>query len=142
MIKEMKLDTMSLRNPHELSNAIFQKSYGIDFMIMFGSFGKDHTVLSDIDIAYKSKERLHFKKDIDFHYEICRFLGTPEVDLVDLDAVPLVSQYTIISSGEVIYIADDASLADFREQVYNRYLDFEWMARQYRNEFLHSFATA
>lgn len=105
-------------------------------LFLFGSQAEEcANALSDIDIAYLSYRNMDYEKEADLLFDINRILGTEEVDLVNIQKVPLVSMYRIVNFGKLLYCSDENALLDYREKINLKYLDF----KPYHDEYIECF---
>jgi len=119
---------------------VFMK-YKVLAAYLFGSRseGRAHPG-SDYDIACLLEEYDPKKNNFDFvsslQAEIEEKLEDAVVDVILLEKAPVALQYTVISSGVVIYNRDDDARTDFEDRVIRDYLDFKPFLDQYDREAL------
>jgi len=134
MIKEKKVFEKSIRKIDRLSE-ITRKYLQIKALYLFGSMAEGvSNTLSDIDLAYLAFPEI--KEIEELHYEICRFLKTEEVDLIDLRTASLSTKYNIIVQGKLLYCSDEKHLADFKEKIFMDYFDFMPYLKEYHKCFV------
>lgn len=93
---------------------------------------------SDVDIGIVFKDPSVLKKSLKTHVRYYDLLADytesikdhRELDLVFLQRVPLSLQFEAVSEGKIIYEADPKYEVEYKENVTNRYLDYEPFARE------------
>ena len=89
-------------------NHFLQKSMAPFLLILFGSCGKGSMRSdSDVDIAFLSEKEYGAYEVFIIAQELATLIGR-DVDLVDLCRASSVLKAQIVSSGKVIYCADEA----------------------------------
>lgn len=94
---------------------------------LFGSFGTEYErALSDIDIAILYDTYVTLEEELSIECDICKIFSRDDIDIVNLNKVPVDLQFEIISTGELIYCEDKLLVADFIENVINFYQDYSY----------------
>jgi uncharacterized protein YutE (UPF0331/DUF86 family)/predicted nucleotidyltransferase len=118
-----------------------QSLEGLDAIWLFGSMVRgEATPLSDVDLAYLpqsgfSKERLE-RLDRELYGLVARTLGTDEVTLINIRAVPAQIVLSVLSEGSRLICRDPAALSVFAEDSYRKALDMGWLQKTGNREFL------
>ena len=116
-------------------NSPLLKYPSIYALVLFGSYATGtKKPLSDIDLCYMSAKAI--KREDDLFYEIRDILRTDEVDIVNIDEIPLRSKFDVISKGKALFIANEEKYCDKREQIIRNYLDFKYYIDEYDKYFL------
>lgn len=102
---------------------------GLVALYLFGSVAcAEHTLDSDIDIAFLAAKPFDNLLRWELAQEIALALKK-DVDLVDLNACSEVMRFQIISTGQLIYSADDKSVNEFADKTYWLYVDLQDMRK-------------
>lgn len=118
------------------------KKNKVGLAVVFGSkISKTSHPLSDIDVGIVFEdERLRKKDPVDVYgdiYEIFReYFDENKIDVVYLRDVPLSLQFKAISKGKTIYSVTPEFLANYKEEVMNRYFDFQHIENIFNRAFL------
>lgn len=136
MIRFNKLNIEEINAKLSMIKDIFVKySDKIAAAYLFGSFHKKSTTpLSDLDIALLfynniSKEDMENIENKIFN-DISSYLGTEEVDLINLNNSPLSIKYGVLKDKEFLYCGNKDFIVDFESNVILEYIDF----KPYRDE--------
>lgn len=106
-------------------------------LYIFGSYGTaNQSLLSDIDIAVLFKNKTSLEEELDFEIKISEIFKRNDIDIVILNKAPIDIQMEVLYKGERIYCSDELSLADFKEQVFYFYSDYEPTLREFYNDIL------
>lgn len=90
-------------------------------IILFGSYGKGQSrEESDIDIAYLSDKEIGSYDNFLLAQEMAGLLG-PDVDLLNLNMASTVMKAQVISSGKVVYCADELRRMHFYMRTLKEY---------------------
>ena len=91
---------------------------------VFGSFAKDEANKdSDIDIGIISEDRLSPSATFDMAQQLAVLINC-DVDLLDIEQVPLVMQFQVISTGKNIYAKYPLELLEFETRIISMYQRF------------------
>ena len=91
---------------------------------VFGSFAKGEANKdSDIDIGIISEDGLSPSLTFDIAQQLAVLLNR-DVDLLDIEHVPLVMQFQIISTGKNIYAKYPVELLEFETRIISMYQRF------------------
>jgi len=83
---------------------ILAKKYGIDMIILFGSYADNTaTPKSDVDFAYTKSEPLSFENQISLGNELAPLFGTEAVDVVYLNQTSPVFMYQIMKKAKLLF---------------------------------------
>ncbi|HEV8130282.1 MAG TPA: nucleotidyltransferase domain-containing protein [Acidobacteriota bacterium] len=119
--------------------AILEKNEEVVFGVTFGSF-QEGLAFEDIDVAvylagaFEELER--FEKETKLALELEKSLRLP-VDVRILNGASLGFQYAV-SSGELVFSRHPTAFPDFREIVWQRYLDHKYFYEQSLRDLLKS----
>jgi len=115
------------------------REHAISTVYLFGSraSGLAHAH-SDYDLALLFTDydaaRLSLTYRLSLAETLSQCLGE-SVDLVFLQAAPILMRYEIVATGKVIYCNNDAQRTDFEDITYRDYLDFNpFLVQYYREE--------
>jgi uncharacterized protein YutE (UPF0331/DUF86 family)/predicted nucleotidyltransferase len=114
---------------------------GLSALWLFGSIVRgEATPLSDVDLAYLPqegipKERLE-RLDSELYGLVARTLGTDEVTLINVRAVPAHIVMRVLSEGKPLVCQDPAAISVFAEDCYRKALDMGWLQKTGNREFL------
>jgi len=109
----------------------FFTAEGVLLAYLFGSL--THTNQAhDIDLALLLPPD---KRPFHLHPAISHTLHTERVDIVDLRRAAPVLAFEIISSGQILYAANETIQLDFERHVLRQYKDTAWL-RQKQEQFL------
>ena len=99
---------------------------------LFGSYqdGTAHAK-SDLDLAVLFKKDTDLWQEMAFQAEVSKLLHFEKIDLVNLSKTPLRMQFIIISTGQLIYEADDEVTSGFLERILHQYHDREYRYRAF-----------
>lgn len=106
---------------------LFLKDPRIIVGYLFGSSAQGIThKRSDIDLAILLAFGKNFTLDdlLDLEVNITLALKTERYDLIVANKAPLILKFRIISTGKLIYIANDNLRCEFEERVMQEYYDF------------------
>jgi predicted nucleotidyltransferase len=136
VIRFNKLNIEEINAKLSMIKDIFVKySDKIAAAYLFGSFHKKNTTpLSDLDIALLfynnvSKEDMENVENKIFN-DISSYLGTEEVDLINLNNSPLSIKYGVLKDKEFLHCGNKDFIVDFESNVILEYIDF----KPYRDE--------
>ena len=137
MIKFKKIDKQFVLDRLIGSEKLFEGySDSVICIYLFGSMNsKKTTPLSDIDIAVLFHNKLDKIEQNRLEDEIftllSKYFKTDEIDLLNLNNVPLSVQFGVIKEKSIIYYSDFEKMIDFENKVILEYLDI----KPYRDEF-------
>ena len=100
---------------------------GLVAAYLFGSYGTaDQTPLSDVDLAlvFTRDAVPAFAAEIDLVGLVTGVLGEDDVSVTVLNRAPCAFQRRVLAEGRPLLTTDDVALADFVEEVIDRYCDF------------------
>lgn len=117
------------------------KGFGVTLCYLFGSrAGQDHYRESDIDLgvafANYSPAVHNLEKEIELQSALSEALAPMEVDLLFLQKAPIYLKFEVISTGKVIYCADEEFRTDFEDVTVRDYLDFKPFLDLYYREMI------
>lgn len=103
---------------------------------LFGSYASGRTgPLSDVDVAVLLDEAnfpsSYFDRELELLGKVNHTLRTDEVSFVLLNKVPLTVQYGVLKASKLIYCKDEIKRVRFETIVFDRYLDFAVVLREY-----------
>jgi predicted nucleotidyltransferase len=111
-----------------------EKKRVVDVMLayVFGSVGREEqNVMSDVDIAvYLEKESDPVDARVRLLGQICRELGTDDIDLVVLNHAPVTLQGRVIRDGEVIVEKTPFYRHALESLVMRKFFDFSIKEKQ------------
>ncbi len=140
MIRERATSSPIVRNREGLTSAlaaVFDRDRRVLCAFLFGSRATgSETPLSDIDLAYHSTSPLGLQEEADLLYQLGSAVGTFEIDLVGLTAMPLRSRLEVLESGRLVYTRAPEAVPDLLERTRHEYFDFLPFEREYHREFL------
>lgn len=116
----------------------FFAAHGVLAVYLFGSRAKGEArPHSDYDLAvlfagYRPEEH-NIALRLEMAEELAELLGE-KVDLVFLQSASIVMRFEIVSTGKVVYCANDDARTDFEDLVLRDYLDFKPFLDQYYRE--------
>lgn len=94
-------------------------------VILFGTFGSEYeTHESDLDLALLANSTLDPLSLWNLSQEIALVVKR-DVDLIDLRQASTVFRFQVISSGKVIYCANEKEYAQFDTTTFSMYFDFQ-----------------
>lgn len=107
----------------------FKKEPSVIGVLIYGSYAKGkQTSVSDIDIAVLTKNKLTRKESterrIQYSLRLARLLQK-DVDVVLLRDAPLLLRFNIFKGGKKVYVADKATVTNFKARTVVEYLDFK-----------------
>lgn len=116
---------------------------GLSALWLFGSYAKgDATPLSDIDIAYLSREGLTDVQtdelDRDLYRLLSQIMETDEITLVNLREATLPLAFSVLREGKLLFCHELETLCSFQDRLLDLYPD----ARRLRKEVLWEFEEA
>src|SRR6056297_1154222 len=113
---------------------VFQKYDNIVAVYIFGSYGTEqyNNNMSDIDFAVLFENK---KNEEEIFIELTEIFKTDNVDVLDLENIPIFLKYKIIKNGNLIYQNKEKSLDDFIENVLKFYFDEKYRFDQYYKDY-------
>ncbi|NPV29432.1 MAG: nucleotidyltransferase domain-containing protein [Firmicutes bacterium] len=66
-----------------------------------------------------------YRRELDLLDELCHIGQSEDINLINLQQVPVTLQMRVLETGRPLYVRDEIRLADFKEWVIRRYCDFE-----------------
>jgi predicted nucleotidyltransferase len=105
----------------------FEKNKDILAAYLYGSYGTaEQTPLSDVDIAVLLNREVkdNFHKELKISAEIAEIAGNDDVNVLFLNAAPVLLQFRVIKNGRLLYAREQDELADFQELVCKLYADY------------------
>jgi predicted nucleotidyltransferase len=104
-------------------------------VFLFGSQVDGYaTQRSDVDLAVLFSRPLSLMEEAGFLADLCRAVGSDNLDLVNLNKASLILQYRAIS-GLLVYERDADRVSDFIEHVTLRYIDFKPMLDEFERQY-------
>ncbi|WP_027718478.1 type VII toxin-antitoxin system MntA family adenylyltransferase antitoxin [Desulfovirgula thermocuniculi] len=115
---------------------IFSACPQVVAVYLFGSYLEDPQVARDVDLAVLLKPPAGSTTELYFslYPELSRLFGPREVDLLVLNLAPLPLAFEIISTGKVIYCADEEARTDFEYMTTGLYHDYRYHLRKAQQE--------
>lgn len=103
---------------------------------LFGSYLNDQQNSRDVDLAVLLKRPVENQVDIymSLYPRLAEVLAPLEPDLLFLHSASLPVRFEAISTGRVIYSADEESRTDFEYFVSGEYMDFKYHLDMARRE--------
>jgi len=105
---------------------------------IYGSYGsKYQTIFSDVDLAVLPTPGVtfNFKSELSAAAELSLIGKTDDINLINLNKVPVTLQMEVLETGKLLYCADELLLSDFIESVMLRYCDFEPDLRSFYQDY-------
>ncbi|MBC7075714.1 MAG: nucleotidyltransferase domain-containing protein [Syntrophomonadaceae bacterium] len=96
---------------------------------LFGSYGTEYqNKYSDIDlgIIFMPEVKVDLKEELQLEADLSVTLGSDNIDVVNLNKVPIQLRYRAVTEGKLIYEADYIATSNFLEETYKLYLDFAY----------------
>jgi predicted nucleotidyltransferase len=126
-----KIDVEFIKEKLKYIKEVFLK-YEEDIIVayLFGSFhnGKA-SELSDIDIAVLYNKNISMDKVNEIEgllfKDLTEFFNTDEIDLINLNDVPITIQYGVLINKQRIYYSSKEKVIDFENHVVLNYLDIK-----------------
>lgn len=132
------MSDFSIKQLNENLQSIFQKEARVAAVYLFGSLvqGKVHPK-SDIDLAVLISPDKNFGLDdtLNLEVNITLALKTERYDLVILNNASLILRFRVISTGKLIYVANDDFRSEFEEKVMQEYYDFMPRLNDFNREY-------
>jgi len=94
---------------------------------LYGSYGTPaQTPLSDVDLGVLLAPEAGNKLDTypEIQAAVCDITGQDDVNVVILNRLPVIMQFNIVSTGNLIYERNEEATSDFLERVFKLYGDF------------------
>ena len=108
----------------EIRDHLLEIMPNLKAIYLFGSFAKSEANRdSDIDIGIISEDRLSPSTTFDIAQQLAAMLNR-DVDLLDIEQVPLVMQFQIITTGKNIYAKYPLELLEFETLIISMYQRF------------------
>ena len=135
MIKDKRIKHTIQQHLDDLA-PVFEKHHQVIAAYLFGSHAKGTAgPLSDVDIAYLLDENVKSRKMEEvgniLYASITACLRTDEISFVCLNEAPVSVRYAVVSSGKVIYCADEAKRIEFEESTMHMYIDTRHIREEY-----------
>lgn len=111
---------------------------GLAAAYLFGSYGTaDQTPLSDVDLAlvFAPGEAPTFNRELELIALVTGALAEDDVSVTVLDRAPCAFQHRVLATGRCLLLRDRIALAEFTEQVIDRYCDFAIDRRRFLDEY-------
>lgn len=86
---------------------------------------------SDLDLAVLFMEPLTLWQELEFQAKVSTAIRYEAVDLLNLNKAPLRMQFTVLSTGRLIYEADSEKTSDYIETVLLRYHDRAYREKRF-----------
>jgi predicted nucleotidyltransferase len=115
-----------------------RETEGLAAIYLFGSYGTaDQTPLSDVDLGFvfRADAVPSSPEELDLLGNVLDALREEDVTIVVLNKADCLFQFEVLSTGRLLYCADEIALADFVEEVLRRHgdyvIDHERFLREY-----------
>ncbi|NLW41296.1 MAG: nucleotidyltransferase domain-containing protein [Tissierellia bacterium] len=116
---------VSIEEELEKLKAYLSEDDRIIALYIFGSFGTEYErESSDIDFAILYDGTISLEEELMLEVEISEIFNKHEIDLVNLNKVPLSLQHKVIYTGELLYCSNFLKLSNFKEMVFKLYGDY------------------
>lgn len=105
---------------------------------LFGSFGTEfQNKFSDLDIGviFYPGKLPDLRRELSIEAEISLLLGIERIDLVNLNRAPIQLRFKAVAKGTILFEADVNALADFLEDTYRIYGDYQVDLETYYREY-------
>lgn len=105
----------------------FARRQDILAVYLYGSYGAPaQTPLSDVDLGVLLAPQADNKLDtyLEIQAAVCDITGQDDVNILILNRLPVIMQFHIVSSGNLIYERNEEATSDFLERVFKLYGDF------------------
>jgi predicted nucleotidyltransferase len=114
----------NIRQRLEHLTSIFQRS-NVRLAYLFGSLAQDRPG-NDVDLAILRNDG----PALELYAAISGVLGTERLDLVDLRTASAVVRFEVMSTGRLLYAAEEDSQLDFERETLRVYKDAAWRRRR------------
>ncbi len=105
------------------------RKFNLDLLYIFGSYAQGNAdLLSDLDIAYYSTEKINVLKLLQ---ELEDLLGEEAIDLVDLRQASLPLIHRVLKYGKCLYAQDLKTKIQFETEAECHYFDTAPLRRTY-----------
>jgi len=105
---------------------------------MFGSFGTEfHNKFSDLDlgVVFQPGKLPDLGRELSIEAELSLLLGIERIDLVNLNRAPVQLRFKAVAKGTILFEADANALANFLEDTYRIYGDYQVDLETYYREY-------
>ncbi len=121
------------------------KDHPVFFAYLFGSRVKGNvTALSDTDIAVFLDEQLTpdecFQARLKLASDLAVAYKTDKIDLVVLNDSPLVLSFEVISTGEILYCADESKRVGYESKIMSLYFDQQYYHQRHSQSIINRIA--
>lgn len=116
--------------------AIFKSYPEIIAVYLFGSYPELKDQAGDVDLAVLLKNPVKSQVSVymDLYPELAEAFAPLEVDLLFLNSASLPVRFEVVSTGKLVYSADDNKRTDFEYIVSGEYMDFRYHLEAARRE--------
>jgi predicted nucleotidyltransferase len=120
------------------------KRYEVKLAYLFGSQVSDETdKFSDIDIGVVFTSRLPFHKKMEVYANLSadleKVIAKKGIDLIFMDEVPIELQFQIISTGKIIFSANEYYRFKYESYIQSVYMDLKPFLEKSYSEIMESF---
>lgn len=134
---ETKIKSMGEQALENIQNYLARQQ-DIIAVYLFGSFGTEfQNKYSDIDLGviFFQTSPVDLGRELTLEAELSLLLGTDGIDVVNLNRAPVQLCFKAVSKGTILFEADANALADFLEDTYRMYGDYQVDLKTYYREF-------
>lgn len=109
---------------------VFKKYIKINTAYLCGSYANDTAVeSSDVDFAIVTTEKLSLLETMEIQSRLSEKLHFDDLDLIDLCKAPVRLQFSLVSTGKLIYEKEKDLTDIYIENLLKRYHDMEYRFR-------------
>lgn len=103
---------------------ILLQNIDCEAIVLFGSFARNtQNEESDIDIAFKSKQKITKKEIFDIKQKLEELINR-DIDLINLDEIGEDFRYEILMNGITLCCKDEVKFELYKLDMYAEYFDF------------------
>lgn len=114
---------LNLKENVERIITFMKEKMDCEAIVLFGSYVREtQTEESDIDIAFKTKQKISKQEQFDLIQELEEMLKI-DVDLVNLDDITDVFRYEILMNGRTLYCKDSFEFDMYKLDMFREYLE-------------------
>ena len=108
------------------------QEFGILLFYVFGSYAQNFAnKLSDLDIAFLSKEKFDLHQLLEFLSKLQDIFEEEAVDLIDLRGAPLALIHRVLKEGRCIYAKNLPEKVEFESRSETLYFDMQTLRNEY-----------
>ncbi|HHZ20766.1 MAG TPA: nucleotidyltransferase domain-containing protein [Firmicutes bacterium] len=78
---------------------------------------------SDLDLAILFKDTISLYDELTYQSRLSELINFEQVDILNLNKAPIRLQFTVVSTGQLIYEADQLAVSDYLENLFCQYHD-------------------